>query len=51
MSVLACQASQTCGHYTVRDVVTIKDIRADVISELRLCGGCVGKGRAGIKAI
>lgn len=45
------EASQTCGHYTVQDVVTIKDVRADVISELRLCEGCVGKGRAGIKAI
>lgn len=45
------EASQMCGHYTVRDDVTIRDFRADVVSELWLCDRRVGKGRAGIKAI
>lgn len=45
------EASQMCGHYTVWDDMTIKDFRADVISELWLCEGCVVKGRARIQAI
>lgn len=45
------EASQMCGHYTVRDDVTIRDFRADVVSELWLCDRRVGKGRAGIQAI
>lgn len=39
-------AGLSFGHCAVRDWETIKDFRADLISELGSCEGCVGKGRA-----
>lgn len=49
--VLACQRLHRRVDIILRDDVTIRHFRADVVSELWLCDGRVGKARGEIQAI
>lgn len=51
MLVLACQRLHRRVDIILRDDVTMRNFRADVVSELWLWDGRVGKGRAGLQAI